>query len=159
MNFWTHRALSPGIKNGAKDEFCPIIPNLYCKNNSQQLIYLMMMKGLICLLVLMAIAQTCSDAHCVSCPTSSYCQECTAGYRVSGGYCLKCTDAGCAACPNTISTCTQCLAGYRLSGGNCLKCTDTHCLECLNTVSTCTKCAAGYVLSSGYCRAAIITSQ
>ena len=49
---------------------------------------------------------SCSDAYCVSCPSSSsICAYCRDGYGVITNKCYKCSDAYCNNCDGSTTSC------------------------------------------------------
>lgn len=88
---------------------------------------------------------------CKTCDEINYkCLECTNGYYLKTGVCVKCIEP-CATCNAT--TCFSCLGIYNLTAGNC-SCPST-CAYCDLKTWTCLVCNNGYYLNDGSCIACI----
>lgn len=98
------------------------------------------MKLLLLSLFLITTTYQICASNCQLCISSTYCIQCSVGYRLSAGFCNLCNDYRCAQCPQSSSICTQCITGNQLVSGICNSCFNSGCAQCPVSQSTCTLC-------------------
>ena len=96
----------------------------------------------------------CISSFCDRC--TGTCRQCSSGYRLSNGRCIRSSGCGtgCKFCNTSTGVCSRCNSNYNLVNGTCVACDYScgdGCEECLPCYKMCALCKPGYTKVNGNC--------